>query len=188
MTVRELLQITLSTRFISFPHYITDLNALVGPLMTGLRRSKWRPVGCNLNCNTKVLLFLKHLPTNISNPTFGLLVASTVEVEVSAGKQWNWGERDFTIVCACACAQSLSPVQFFMTPWTVAHQVPLSMGFLRKNIGVGCHFLLQGIFPTRDRICVSCIGRRILYRWATREVKSESEVTQSCPTLRPRGL
>ena len=33
-------------------------------------------------------------------------------------------------------------------PWTVACQVPLSMGFF-KNTGVGCHFLLQGIFPTQ---------------------------------------
>ena len=55
--------------------------------MTGPRWSKWRPVGCNLNCNTKVLLFLKHLPTDTANPTFGLLVTSTAEVEVSMGQQ-----------------------------------------------------------------------------------------------------
>ena len=36
-----------------------------------------------------------------------------------------------------------------VTPWTVARQAPLSMGFLSKNTGVGCPFLLQGIFPTR---------------------------------------
>ena len=34
-------------------------------------------------------------------------------------------------------------------PWTVARQAPLSMGFPSKNTGVGCHFLLQGIFPTQ---------------------------------------
>ena len=35
------------------------------------------------------------------------------------------------------------------TPWTVACQAPLwdSPG---KNTGVGCHFLLQGIFPTQE--------------------------------------
>ena len=33
------------------------------------------------------------------------------------------------------------------TPWTVAHQASLSMG--GKNTGMGCHFLLQGIFPTQ---------------------------------------
>ena len=35
------------------------------------------------------------------------------------------------------------------TPWTVAHQVPLSRGFPGKNTGVNSHFLLQGIFPTQ---------------------------------------
>ena len=35
------------------------------------------------------------------------------------------------------------------TPWTVAHQAPLFMGFSGKNTGVGCHALLQGIFPTQ---------------------------------------
>ena len=32
-----------------------------------------------------------------------------------------------------------------VTPWTIAHQVPLSIGFPSKNIGVDCHFLLKGI-------------------------------------------
>ena len=39
----------------------------------------------------------------------------------------------------------LSRVQLFAIPWTVAYQVPLSMGFPRQNIGVDCHFLFQGI-------------------------------------------
>ena len=34
------------------------------------------------------------------------------------------------------------------TPWTVACQAPLSMKFPSKNTGVGCHSLLQGVFPT----------------------------------------
>ena len=36
-----------------------------------------------------------------------------------------------------------------VTPWIVARQAPLSMGFPSKNTGVGCHFLLQGIFLTQ---------------------------------------
>ena len=36
----------------------------------------------------------------------------------------------------------------FVTPWTVAHQAPLSTGF-SKDTAVGCHFLLQGIFLTQ---------------------------------------
>ena len=46
------------------------------------------------------------------------------------------------------CTQSLSCVQFFATPWTVAHQSSVHEMF-SKNTRVGCHFLLQGIFPTK---------------------------------------
>ena len=36
------------------------------------------------------------------------------------------------------------------TPWTLARQAPLSVGFSgRKNTGVGCYALFQGIFPTQ---------------------------------------
>ena len=45
--------------------------------------------------------------------------------------------------------KSLSCVWLFGTAWTVAYQAPPSMGFPGKNTGVGCHFLLQGIFPTQ---------------------------------------
>ena len=41
----------------------------------------------------------------------------------------------------------------FSTCWDpmdyIACQAPLSMGFSGKNTRVGCHFLLQGIFPTQ---------------------------------------
>ena len=43
----------------------------------------------------------------------------------------------------------LSHVQLFGTPWTVAHQAPPLWDSAGKNTGVGCHFLLQGIFPTQ---------------------------------------
>ena len=38
---------------------------------------------------------------------------------------------DFTDECVCACL--LSHVQFFATPWTVAHQAPLSMELLKQE-------------------------------------------------------
>ena len=40
----------------------------------------------------------------------------------------------------------LSHVWLFETPWTVAHQAPLSLDSPGKNTEVGCHALLQGIF------------------------------------------
>ena len=50
-------------------------------------------------------------------------------------------------------------VRLCATPYTAAHQVPRPWDSPGKNTGVGCHFLLQ---------CV----------------KSESEIAQSCLTLR----
>ena len=54
-------------------------------------------------------------------------------------------------------------------------QAPLSMRFFGKNTGVGCHFLFQGIFLTRNRTyvsCSSCIGRQILYFPGSSAVKN----------------
>ena len=52
-----------------------------------------------------------------------------------------------------------SRIQLCATPKMAAHQAPRPWDSPGKNTGVGCHFLLQ------------CM-----------KVKSESEVTQSCPT------
>ena len=38
-----------------------------------------------------------------------------------------------------------------------------------KNTGVGCHFLLQGVFPTHESNLCLLLGRWVLYHWATRE-------------------
>ena len=59
-----------------------------------------------------------------------------------------------------------SRVWLSATLWTVARQAPLSMGFSSKNTGVGCHALLQGIFPSQGsnpHLLVSPIGRWVLY-------------------------
>ena len=41
-----------------------------------------------------------------------------------------------------------SRVWFCATPWTAAHQAPLSTGLSRQESGVDCHFLQQRIFPS----------------------------------------
>ena len=52
----------------------------------------------------------------------------------------------------------------------VGHQAPLSMGFPRQEYwsGLPCPSL-GGSSWSRDGTCVSCIGRQILYCWATKE-------------------
>ena len=66
----------------------------------------------------------------------------------------------------------LSPVWLFATPWTVACQASLSWNFPGKNTGLGCHFLLQGIFPNQGlNPCLLRLlyCRQTVYHWATRE-------------------
>ena len=62
-----------------------------------------------------------------------------------------------------ACLCGFSCVRLFVTSWTVAHQVPLSVDFPGKNTEVSCCFLLQGIFPTQGLNHISWISRQILY-------------------------
>ena len=45
-----------------------------------------------------------------------------------------------------------SHVRLFATPWTVACQAPLPWDVPGRNTGAGCHFLLQGIFPTQGSL------------------------------------
>ena len=72
-----------------------------------------------------------------------------------------------------APAQMLSPVQTFATPWTVARQDPLFMGFSRQECWSGLPCPSQWIFPPRDHTWLSyvcCTGGQILYCWAPGEV------------------
>ena len=57
----------------------------------------------------------------------------------------------------------------FATPWTVAHQTSLTMGFPNKS---ELPFPPPGDLPGPGNLrqtCVSCIGRHFLYHWATGE-------------------
>ena len=59
--------------------------------------------------------------------------------------------------------KSLSHVQLFVTPWTVAHQAPQSMEFSRQEYWSGLPFPLQGIFPTQGSNLGLPHGRQTLY-------------------------
>ena len=47
-------------------------------------------------------------------------------------------------MCACVCAQLL---RLFATPWTAAHQAPLSMGFSRQEHWSELSFPSPGDLP-----------------------------------------
>ena len=54
--------------------------------------------------------------------------------------------------------------------------------FPGKNTGVGCHFLLQGIFLTQGSNPGLLHCRQILYHWATREAYPIYRVTSNLPS------
>ena len=66
-----------------------------------------------------------------------------------------------------SCPTLLRPHGLYLT------RVLCLWDFTGKNTGVSCHFLLQGIFLTQDQTWVSCIGKGVLYHWATREAYAE---------------
>ena len=79
-----------------------------------------------------------------------------------------------SIVCklkdCCRCLVALSNSRHAMD--YVAHQASLSMGIIQARILEWVAiFFSRGSSQPRDRTCVSCIGRRILYHWATRETR-----------------
>ena len=62
----------------------------------------------------------------------------------------------------CAMLGCFSHVQLFATPWTVAHQAPLSLRILQVRIWEWVAMLSSGgIFPTCIS-CLSCIVRQVL--------------------------
>ena len=72
------------------------------------------------------------------SPAPGILQARTLEwVAISFSNAWK---RKLKV-------KSLSRVWLFATPWTAAHQAPLSVDFPGMSTGVGCHRLL----------CIHCI-------------------------------
>ena len=58
------------------------------------------------------------------SPVPGILQARTLEwVAISFSSAWKWKVK----------VKSLNCVRLFATPWTAAHQAPLSMGFSRQE-------------------------------------------------------
>ena len=57
-------------------------------------------------------------------------------------------QKEYMHSCSCECVQSFVS-DSFLTLWTVACLTPCPWDFPDNHAGVGCHALLQGIFPTQ---------------------------------------
>ena len=103
--------------------------------------------------------------------------------EMLWGGMWEGGSclgthvriKDFKIKKKIACKResiimllfSHSAVSDSLVTSQWACQAPLSMGLSRQGFWGELPFPLQGIFWPRDWTRVFCIGRQILYHWAT---------------------
>ena len=90
-----------------------------------------------INLDTKVWRTCKG---GLSSALTGFYIVLQLETLVPSH---SWGI--FFPWCMLSC---FSCVRLLVTPRTVDHQAPLSMGFSSKNTVVDCHFCLQEIFPT----------------------------------------
>ena len=82
------------------------------------------------------------------SPVPGILQARTLEwVAISFSNTWKWKVK----------VKLFSHVWLFLTPWTAAHQAPLSMGFSRQEYWSGLPCLLR--FPASgDHRSILCIN------------------------------
>ena len=69
-------------------------------------------------------------------------------------------------VCVYVCVWLNDTDWLFATPWTVAHQAPLSMEFSGQEYWRVAISYSRGSFQLWDQTCASCISRQILYHWA----------------------
>ena len=96
------------------------------------------------------LIFPKcHITYSLSG-SLPQVILYSMDASPSLGAPCSVDPMLISVMCCVGCAWSLSCAQLFVTPWTIARQALQSMGILQvKNTGVGCHALLQGIFPTQ---------------------------------------
>ena len=70
-------------------------------------------------------------------------------------------------MCTCWCCLVAKSCLTLWPQGLLPARLLCPIDFSGKNTGVSCHFLLRGSSRPRDRTCVSCIGRWILYHWVT---------------------
>ena len=83
------------------------------------------------------------------SPVPGILQARTLEcVTISFSNAWKWKVK----------VKSLSLVRLLATPWTAAHQAPLSMGFSRQEYRSGVPLPSLEVLIKRRHIHFSLMG------------------------------
>ena len=83
---------------------------------------------------------------------------------ITSGKSW------LSVIFCYFCCLVAKSCPTLLTPWTVARQAPLSVGFPRQEYSSGLPFPSLGYLPDPKESSPCLLHFRwILYRWATRE-------------------
>ena len=107
----------------------------------------WLPTCSSLSAAAAAAKLLQSCPTLCDptdgsppgSPVLGILQVRTLEwVAISFSKVWKWKVK----------VKWLSHVWFVATPWTAAHQAPLSMGFSRQEYWSGLPLPSPSALPT----------------------------------------
>ena len=149
-----------------------------------LRSSHSCPGSHGDNCQSPDLLWpgsaMLNIPTTMLSAFSGLCVGY-----VSYLCLRNWKQTQSPRACCSIVLCVLSCVQLFATPWTVAHQAPLSMGILQarilKWISISCTTSLKN--NAAIMLCASLDGRGVWERMDTCVCMAESlhlKILQHC--------
>ena len=99
-------------------------------------------------------------PTRLPHP--GFLQARTLEwVAISSSNAWKWK----------VTVKSLSRVRPLATPWTAAHQAPLSMGFSRQE------YWSRVSLPSPKKI------NTVLYNWQRHSTSLVAQAVKHLPRM-----
>ena len=108
-------------------------------------------------------IFLYHSPPSTPLPRFlvyqstpnGRWVRGSLEtkmikeiLDLWVGGRWGAGHHSLLLLLVLFLTQQVLS-DSLATPWTITRQVPCPWDLPGKNTGMGCHFLLQGIFLTQ---------------------------------------
>ena len=84
----------------------------------------------------------------------------------------------------CTCAQSLNPVQLFVTTWTAVCQAPLSLGFSRQEYWIGLPFPSPGDLPNLGIEPTFPISPALAGEWATKDTHTHTHTHTHTRTLK----
>ena len=104
------------------------------------------------------------MPNDLSKTTQH--ITDSTKIKLQPVSSWLLAINQYHGEDVCMLS-SFSHVQLFVTPWTVAHQAPLSMGFSRQEYWSESPFPSPGDLSNPgikpESLMSHCIGKQVLY-------------------------